>query len=85
MQKIEARFFDTLKERYGNAAVHFAHTDDYTLVAIPEWNWCYLWDVFIEDKLAKKQCVDSLSDPMFPDAAVKLTDEIYDYLMGRSK
>lgn len=81
MERIEIKCFDALKERYGDPEVYLSHTDTFTLVSIPEWNWSFLWNVSLDDSKAKEQLVKSLLDPMFEDAAEAFVNELYNYLM----
>lgn len=82
MEHIEMKQFDSLKELYGNPDVYLSSTETFTLVAIPEWNWSFLWDVDMDDIIAKKKCITAISDPVFPDDAKAFVEELYHYLMG---
>jgi hypothetical protein len=64
-------------------SVYFSHTEDYTLISIPEWNWCYLWEVSKNDEVAKQECIKALSVPMFEEPAEELTERFYQYLLGK--
>lgn len=81
MEQIKVKVFDYLKERYGIVGIYFSHTEDYTIISIPDWNWCYFWNVYYDDDIAKKECARALSDPMHKEHAEEFAEVIYKYLM----
>lgn len=81
MEHVEIKQFDSLKERYGNTDVYLSHTESFTLVAIPEWHWSFLWDISVNDLTAKKQCMDALSAAISQATAEVFVDELYNHLM----
>lgn len=79
-QKVEVKTF----EEFGNSGcmVYFLHTEHYTLISIPEWNWSFLWNLIgTDDRIVKKECIKALSVPMFSRDAEALTERIYSYLL----
>jgi hypothetical protein len=78
-QNIEVK---TFKEVGNNGVlVYFTKTENYALISIPAWNWCYLWDYSISDEQLKQGCIEALSDPMFREEAEQLTERFYQYLL----
>lgn len=76
--KLEAKTF----KEFGNSGciVYFTHTEHYTLIAIPEWNWSFMWDLNLNDEEQIKNCIKALSVPMFESEAEALAARIYNCL-----
>lgn len=78
-QNIEVK---TFKEVGNNGVlVYFSKTENYVIISIPAWNWCYLWDYSLSDEQLKQGCIKALSDPLFPENAEQLTERFYEYLL----
>lgn len=78
---ITVKKFDNASLLGNDVTVYFSDTEDYSLINIPAWNWCYLWEVSKDEALAKEECIKALSIPMFEDDAIQLTQRIYEYLL----
>ena len=62
--------------------MYFLHTEHYTLISIPAWNWSFLWNLIgTDDREVKEECIKVLSVPMSLGDAEALTDRIYSYLL----
>jgi len=65
--------------------VYFSHTEDFSLISIPEWNWSYLWNIETDDREAIKECTKALNVPMFEEKAEELANRFYRYLVKRKQ
>lgn len=79
--KLEVRTFEEFN-KYGSVSIYFTHTENYTLMSIPAWNWSFMWDFsgYTDDQL-KEECIKALSVPMFDQDAEKATERIVKYLL----
>ena len=64
---------------YGEIEIYFINTDDYTLIAIPKWNFSFLWDLEIDSIVNKAELIKVLSRPMVDLDAEELADKILNY------
>ncbi|MED4037042.1 hypothetical protein [Niallia taxi] len=69
--------------RNNGCIAYFMNTEHYSLISIPNWNWSYMWDFNKDDITAKEECIKALSEPMFLDDAIEITERFFQYLLRR--
>lgn len=66
------------KEFHNNGCIaYFMNTEHYSLISIPNWNWSYMWDFNKDDTIAKEGYIKVLSEPMFLDDAIEITERFF--------
>lgn len=86
MERIEVRQFEALKDML-NPNVYLSHTDIFTLISIPDWNWSFLWRITNNDEEVKLIFISALishaSHYFDNESAEKFAEEVYQYLLGK--
>jgi hypothetical protein len=83
-EKITVKKFDNVG-LFGTTqlSVYFSHTENYTLISVPDWNWCYLWEMNKNDEVSKEECIKALSGPVFEEPAKELTERFCQHLLSK--
>ena len=78
MMTIEVKTFELPEQK---PELYFSHTEAYTLISVPAWNWCYLWTISDNDQKDKQQFTEALKGILDDSTAIQITDKVYQFLM----
>lgn len=81
MIKTEIKTFELPEQK---SELYFSHTETYTLISVPAWNWCYLWTISDNDQKDKQQFKEALKSILGDPASEQMTNRVYQYLMTGS-